>query len=138
MTMLTLANYFMGRDTAYASSLNAAITAAAKETVIRANALLVMFYSANPKAHVRNVNSGWRPPAVNARVPNAAVSSKHMTGQAIDIGDDDGQLDAWCMTVEGQVALTKIGLWMEHPSSTPRWCHVQTIAPGSGRRVFHP
>lgn len=136
--MIVIANYFMGRDATYASSLTPAISAAAAETVIRANMLLTMFYTANQKAHVRSVNSGWRPPAINARVSNAAPSSKHMTGQAIDIGDDDGQLDDWCMTVAGQAALTKIGLWMEHPSATPRWCHVQTVPPGSGRRVFNP
>lgn len=136
--MLTLAQYWMGRDHTYASALTEEIKTNAANTVLRANLLLGEFYAANQRAHIRGVNSGWRPPAVNAHVPGAAPQSKHMTGNAIDIGDDDGQLDAWLMTIPGQAAMTKIGLWMEHPSSTPRWCHVQTLPPGSGRRVFYP
>ncbi|MEJ7805646.1 MAG: D-Ala-D-Ala carboxypeptidase family metallohydrolase [Telluria sp.] len=136
--MISLADYFMGRDRTYAAAMTPAITQAATEMVRRANALLDQFHCANPKAHLRSVNSGWRPPALNARIANAAAKSKHMTGHAIDIGDDDGQLDEWLMTVPGQAALVKIGLWMEHPSATPRWSHLQSIPPGSGRRVFHP
>lgn len=136
--MISLANFFMGRDTTYASVLTGVVTANAIETVRRVNELLNRFCAANPTAHARTVNSGWRPPAVNARVPNAAAHSLHMTGQAIDLGDDDGALDAWCMSIAGQAALTAIGLWMEHPSATPRWCHVQTMPPGSGRRCFYP
>lgn len=138
MITITESMFYMGRDKAYAADLTPAIRLKANETIKRANALLAAFYAANPSAHDRGVNSGWRPPAVNAKTPGAAKLSKHQTGEAIDIGDDDGQLDAWCMTPAGQAALEKIGLWLEHPSSTPRWCHVQTVPPGSGRRVFYP
>jgi len=34
--------------------------------------------------------------------------------------------------------LEAIGLWLEHPESTPRWCHVQIVPPASGKRVFRP
>ena len=136
--MITVSDYFMGRDRVYASCLTDDIKLNAAETVKRANALLELFYAACPKAHQRNVNSGWRPPAINACVRGAAPRSNHMTGKAVDLGDDDGALDDWLMTIPGQAALVKIGLWMEHPSATPRWCHVQTVPPGSGRRVFHP
>lgn len=136
--MITLEAYFMGRDKTYASCLTADIQKNAVETVRRANLLLRAFHAANPKAHVRGVNSGWRPPAVNACVPGAAKLSNHMTGKAIDIGDDDGQLDAFCVSPAGRQVMTEIGLWLESPSATPRWTHVQTVPPGSGRRIFNP
>lgn len=136
--MITTAEFFMGRDRTYKSVLTDEIVNNALETVKRANLVLDAFYTANPKAHRRGVNSGWRPPAVNAGVRGAALKSKHMTGEAVDLGDDDGALDAWLMTPEGQAVLAKVGLWMEHPSATPRWCHLQTKPPGSGRRVFYP
>lgn len=136
--MISLSDYFMGRDITYAADLTESIKENAVETVSRANLLLDQFYSSNKKAHARSVNSGWRPPAINASTKNAAVKSKHMDGRAIDIGDDDEQLDEWCMTLTGQQCLKSIGLWLEHPSSTPRWCHVQIVAPRSGNRIFYP
>jgi hypothetical protein len=99
-------------------------------TVERVNLLLEAF------GEPRRVNSGWRPAAINAGVPNAAAKSKHMTCQACDLNDDDGSLDAWCMA--NLQILERIGLWLEHPDSTPRWTHWQIVPPGSGNRVFRP
>lgn len=139
MKEITLALYWMGRDKKYASELTPEIVANATEMCKRANALLALFYMANPGEKTdRGVNSGWRPPAVNAAIKNAAKKSNHMLAKAIDIADADGKLDAWLMTDAGQKALEDIGLWMEHPSATRGWCHVQTVPPRSGRRVFHP
>jgi hypothetical protein len=84
------------------------------------------------------VSSGWRPASVNASTPNAAPNSKHMTGQAIDLYDPDGDLDEWLLTADGQKTLTDLGLWHEHPSATKGWAHVQSIPPRSGRRTFYP
>jgi len=138
-TPITLKEFYKGdRDVVYADQLTPEIQAQVLRTLERANALLAVFYEANPGAYRRGCNSGWRPPAVNAATKNAAKLSKHMTGHAIDIADPDGTLDKWCMTPAGQQALTDIGLWLEHPSATPTWCHVQTVPPGSGRRVFYP
>lgn len=138
MTPITVPQYFMGRDVTYKAALTPDITKNATETTRLANLLLDRFYAANPQAHQRGVNSGWRPPAVNAGTVGASKTSHHMTGRAIDLGDDDGQLDAYCMSAVGQAALIEIGLWLEHPDSTPRWCHVQTLPPGSKNRVFRP
>jgi hypothetical protein len=135
---ISIAQFFMGRDISYKSELTDEIRTNAAETVRRANLLLDKFQAAVPSAHVRGVNSGWRPPAVNANVPGAAKKSNHMIGKAVDLNDDDGELDAWLITQSGQDALVEIGLWMEHPDSTPRWSHVQTVPPGSGHRVFYP
>ena len=137
--MITQEQFYKGRDKAFACDLTPEIRANAVETLKRANHLLDEFYTCNPSAYRnRGCNSGWRPPAVNACTKGAAKKSNHMLGKAIDIGDDDEQLDTWLMTPEGQSALVRIGLWMEHPSATPRWAHVQTVPPGSGRRVFNP
>jgi hypothetical protein len=128
--MITLANYFMGRDALHATELTDELRANALLTVRRANALLA-------RARLPGiVNSGWRPHAVNARTPNASTRSKHLTCQAIDLNDEGDALDAWC--IANLPVLEALGLWLEHPDATPGWCHVQTVAPRSGRRVFMP
>lgn len=126
----------MGRDKTYAAELTDVIRMNAAVTVDRVNQLLTAFYASQPDGSYRTVNSGWRPPEVNAGTSGAAVNSKHMTGQACDLSDDDERLDSWCLTNPG--VLARIGLWQESPQSTPRWCHVQIVAPASGNRVFIP
>jgi hypothetical protein len=102
----------------------------AQATVDRANALLAEF------GEDRDITSGWRPEAVNKRVPGAALRSKHTLGMAIDISDPDGDLDEWCL--EHPDILERIGVWQEHPASTKSWTHLQTVAPKSGKRCFFP
>lgn len=136
--MITISDYFMGRDKTYAAALTPDIVKNAEDLLTRVNFLMAIFYTSNPKAHSRAVNSGWRPPKLNATVQNAAPNSHHMTGKAIDVNDDDGQLDAWLMGLAGQKALVDARLWIEHPSATPRWSHFQSEPPRSGRRVFYP
>lgn len=141
--MITVADYFMGRREQYPTALNPDIEREAFRTVDLANKLLVQAQTygvhvpINPKTGSQ-VSSGWRPPAFNATVAGAAVNSKHMTGKAIDLYDPEGDLDDWLMTGEGLAALTALGLWLEHPSATKGWAHVQTVPPGSRRRVFYP
>lgn len=141
--MITLADYFMGRREQYPQALTQEIERNARLTVELVGKLLTQARSygvtldLSPKTGSL-VASGWRPPAVNSATANAAPNSKHMTGQACDIYDPDGDLDDWLMTGEGQAALTALGLWMEHPSATKSWAHLQTVPPRSGRRVFHP
>lgn len=139
----TLADYFMGRRELYPLSMSPRIELEAMRTVELVNKLLsqsLMFgvtLEINPRTG-SIVSSGWRPPEVNQNTPGAAVKSKHMTGHAVDIYDPDGDLDDWLMSDPGQGALGEIGLWMEHPSATKGWCHLQTLPPRSGRRVFYP
>lgn len=136
--MIMLADYFMGRDVdpRYAAELSNEIRTNATETVRRANVLLSRYYAAQPDAERARVTSGWRPKAVNASISNAAPRSRHMTGQAIDLSDPEGDLDAWCM--DNLDILAGCGLWLESPASTKGWCHVQTVPPRSGSRVFFP
>jgi hypothetical protein len=136
--MITLELFYKGRDKQFAADLTPEIQKNAEELLRRTNRLLELFYAANPTAHKRDCNSGWRPPAVNAGVKNAAPKSNHMKGLAVDIEDDDEMLDKWLMTAAGQKTLEICQLWMEHPSATPRWAHVQSVPPRSGRRVFNP
>ncbi|WP_343625355.1 hypothetical protein [Roseateles puraquae] len=141
--MITISDYFMGRRERYPLALSPSIEREAFRTVDLANKLLVQAqtYGVSVDIHPVNkshVSSGWRPPEVNAATPNAAARSKHMTGQAIDIYDPDGDLDDWLMTGEGQAAMVALGLWHEHPSATKGWAHVQTVPPNSGRRTFYP
>ena len=128
--LITLAQYYMGRDAEHAAELTAALKVNAAVTVERANRLLAHACLAC------EVTSGWRPHAVNAAVPNASPRSRHLTCEAVDLADPDGSLDAWCM--RHLEVLAAIGLWLEHPDATPGWCHVQTVPPRSGRRVFEP
>jgi hypothetical protein len=129
--MISLADYWMGRDEKYPAALNAGIEANAIDLLARVNSLLAVF------GEYRTVNSGWRPPEVNAGTPNAALRSKHMTGNAIDLSDPDGDLDEWCSENDGS-RLIQYGLYMEHPAATKGWCHLQNLPPKSGKRVFYP
>lgn len=141
--MLTLQAYWMGRDKQYPNDLSTSVRANAERLVDIVNKLIPLAQKAgvdfdiDPKTKTI-VASGWRPPAVNAGVANAAPRSKHMTGEAVDIYDPDGELDTWLMTKAGQQALKDLGLWMEHPAATKTWCHLQTRPPKSGNRVFYP
>lgn len=141
--MITINDYFMGRRELHPLALTPDIERSALRMVELANSLLSQALSygvsvpVNPKTGSQ-VSSGWRPPAVNAATAGAAVNSKHMLGQALDIYDPEGDLDDWLMTGEGQAALAALGLWMEHPSATKGWCHIQSMPPRSGRRVFYP
>ena len=134
--MITLRDYYMGRNESHRGELTDQIAANAQTIVNRANILLTMFYEANPQAARRNVRSGWRPAAVNAGTPNAAAHSKHLTAEAIDVEDNDRELAKWC------AAKTKVleafEVWMERPEATPTWCHWQSGPPGSGVRYFWP
>lgn len=143
-TQITLDDYWMGRDKEYAKDLTDEIRFNAENTVSLVNRLLfeavkggVMLTAGKNNTLV---NSGWRPPAVNAGIPNAAKRSRHMTGQACDVSDPLGTLDKWC--IAHLDVLTKVGLWMESPRATPGWCHLQTVKYGSwvpGKsRVFNP
>jgi hypothetical protein len=130
-SILTLSDYFMGRDLTHGSELHAALQANACVIVTSVNELLRMIGVLDVR-----VNSGWRPHSINAAIPNASARSRHLTCEAIDLGDADGMIDAWCL--RNLDRLEALGLWLEHPDATPGWCHVQTVPPRSGRRVFMP
>ncbi len=143
MNIITLGDYWMGRDREYPTAMSPDLEHSAQITVDLTNQLLLKAGEAgvrvpvNPRTGSR-LTSGWRPPTLNAKTPGAAINSKHMTGQASDVYDPDGDLDDWLMSDAGQQVLVQLGLWMEHPSATKGWAHLQTVPPRSGRRVFYP
>lgn len=136
--MITLSDYWMGRDVdpRYAGELGPAIIANASKIVHRANLLLARYFAEHPGAERPRVTSGWRPKAINAAIANAAPRSRHMTGEAIDLSDPEGELDAWCLNNIDQLA--ECTLWLEHPAATKGWTHWQIVPPRSGARVFFP
>lgn len=136
--MITLDDYWHGYKTRFAADLKPYIEANAKITIERANKLLNSFYAVYAQGLTRTVNSGWRPPAINAQTPGAARNSLHLTGEAVDLSDGDGDLGRWCLSPAGLVALEQIGLWIESPAYTRRWLHAQCRGPKSGNRVFIP
>jgi hypothetical protein len=129
--VITLTDYWMGRDSEYPLEMTPAIEHNAEITVNLANQLLTRFGAG------RKVRSGWRPPSVNAKTRGASRTSLHMSGQAIDLEDEDRQLTKWLFSNVGRTALVQLGLWMEHPTDAPTWVHVQTKPPPSGNRYFY-
>lgn len=136
---ITVNDYLMGRDQVYECSDE--ILNNAEITVGKVNSLLAVLEAEGVKLEVHPntmsiVASGWRPPQVNSQVKGAAPRSKHMTGQACDLYDPEGEIDEYL--VEHQQVLVTLGLYLEHPSATKSWSHVQTVGPKSGRRIFYP
>jgi len=129
--MITESKFYKGRDKQFAAELTDEIRQNARTTIALANAML-------EEAGVLDceVSSGWRPAAVNAVTKGAAKKSNHMLGLAVDIVDIDGKLGKWALS--NLKVLERLGLWLEHPTATRGWLHVQTVPPRSGRRVFQP
>jgi hypothetical protein len=141
---ITLDQYFGGRRESHPTECSPGIEANAMRSVPIFNAMIAeaerfgIVILINPSGDFAGsqINSGWRPPSINACTPGASATSLHMTGEAVDLHDPAGELDAWLLTPEGQYTLVDLGLWLENPGSTPGWSHVQTRPPKSGRRVF--
>ncbi|MCA3072163.1 MAG: hypothetical protein IOD11_17210 [Rhodocyclaceae bacterium] len=140
--MITLNDYYMGRDRTHGHLLGSDLRANAARTVESANALLVLAKTAGVslEANPRTgsiVSSGWRPPDINGATPGAALRSLHMQCLAVDLFDPDGDLDDWLLA-NNDTVLRDMALWLEHPAATKGWAHVQLRPPRSGRRVFYP
>lgn len=139
--MITLADYWMGLDVQFPDEVTPEKIANAKDLLSRVNQLLEwarddgVTFEKHPRTGTI-VSSGFRPASINAGTPGAAPRSKHMNCDAVDIYDPDGDLDDWCMTHLKD--LERAGLWLEHPSATKGWCHLQRVAPRSGNRAFYP
>ena len=140
--MITLRHYFRDFERTHGLQLGTDLRANAARTVDLANRLLVLAKGAGVTLEQipgtdSIVISGWRPADYNAKVPNAKVRSLHITCEAIDLYDPDGDLDEWLLAT-ADIVLKDLGLWLEHPAATKGWAHVQTRPPKSGRRVFYP
>lgn len=134
MRLISVAEFLMGRDTAYPADFTPEIALNAAQTVKAINSFLVI------TGFDGHVNSGWRPPSLNAATKGAAPKSKHMLGLACDLADPRETLDDFC--TEHPELLEQLSLWREAPSATHGWLHLQTVQYGSwtpGKsRTFQP
>jgi hypothetical protein len=130
--LITLADYWMGRDAQYPEELTDELIQNATTLLYRVNDLLEELHiSAKPK-----IASGWRPLAINAKTPGAAKASNHIIAKAIDIADPGDFLDIQVLC--NHQLLDICNLYLENPTATKGWCHLQWVAPKSGKRVFNP
>lgn len=79
------------------------------------------------------ITSGYRPASVNSTV-GGAKKSAHLNCQAADIRDINGTIGHWLK--KNVDILEELELYLEEPSYTKGWCHVQ-IRP-TKNRVFIP
>lgn len=127
--MITIRDYFMGREGLIPKGQEEEIFGNARITVARASELLSAF------GEDRKVTSGYRPASIN-KAQGGAPNSLHMYALAVDLSDPDRRLGAWCLA--NPKRLEEIGLWVESLTSTPGWVHVQCRPPKSGKRFFIP
>lgn len=133
--MITLREYYMGRESAYSEDFTLEIARNASNLLAAVNTLLKC--AEDDGVTALGVASGWRPSRVNDLTSHAAAHSAHLTGRAVDLRDHpDRQLARWCL--RNLTILEKLELWMEDPRWCPSWTHLQSVAPGSGKRVFIP
>ena len=124
---VTVGDYFAQHRAGHEGECVLQVVDAATETVRRHNLILAMMEAdgvllvRHPKTQTM-YSSGWRPASVNACTAGAAVKSTHITGEGGDLYDPEGKLDAWCLMHQDK--LQEVGLWLEDPQSTVRWCHL--------------
>ena len=75
-------------------------------------------------------------------VKNPPMGSKHLSCQAIDVFDPEGNLKNFI--VNNIPLMEEIGLWFEdffhthgrELNGSRGWCHIQIVPPASGKRFF--
>jgi hypothetical protein len=75
-------------------------------------------------------DGGFRAPDTGTGAPH----SNHRLAHAVDVYDPHNALDSWL----NDEILERFGLYREHFSATPGWCHLQDVPPGSGKRTYLP
>lgn len=125
--MITRAEYLMGREVS--DPINEILEVNVAVLLYRVNRLLKAY--GLPVA----LSSGYRPVGVNANVGGSARSA-HITCQAIDLKDPTGLLAAFIAKMPD--CLETFDLYLEDPSATKGWVHLQTRKTASGKRVFKP
>lgn len=133
--VITLKDYWMGRNEEYSQDLTKEIEENAAILVSRVNAFLTEL-----GVTTAEVSSGWRPLTINNATPGASKGSAHLTGEAVDLLDDKDQSLAKKIQ-ENIPLLEKFDLYLENPTRTigkhTNWAHLQTRKAKSGR-VFQP
>lgn len=131
--IIKLDDYLAGRDEEFPKEYTLEIHFNARKLLRAVNALL-----ADLDIAYARVSSGWRPPAVNKIIPDSAKKSYHTLGRAVDIRDAyTGNLAA--VIAAHPELLRKYGLFLEEPSRTPGWVHLDNgDRQDRASRVFLP
>lgn len=79
------------------------------------------------------VSSGYRPGHYN-NAAGGARRSAHQTCEAVDFADPNKELAQWCLA--NIQVLIDAGLYLESPTYTPTWVHLQTRP--TKKRIFLP
>jgi len=133
--VITLADYWQDRQETYADEWTFEVQQNAAELINRVNLLFKDLRIASAR-----VTSGWRPREINQRI-GGAPRSYHITGQAVDLKDNEGQ-DLSKTIIANKHLLHRYQLWMENPSFTrgnTNWVHLDMgTRPEMDLRVFNP
>lgn len=124
--MITRAQLLMGRDAEFP------LTSALEQNLTKL-LTAVNFLQAHWWTFPIVVSSGYRPGHYN-RDAGGSATSAHLTCQAVDILDPRQELSTFLL--HNQNILAQCNMYMEDPSQTKTWCHLQ-IRP-TKERVFKP
>lgn len=136
--MITLEQYFMGRDKSHKDELTPEIINKAKTLLDKVNRLLLIIVWDEEV----EITSGWRPESLNAKVKGASKKSAHTLGMAIDIKDDKKQ--SLAKRIRENIDMLKIlGLWLENPDFTKgqntNWVHLDfKVRSERPENIFNP
>lgn len=120
--------YLMGRDKEYPTTEELEVSIA--RLLHRVNSLL---RNLPTELQVTGLTSGYRPGKYN-EAAGGSPRSAHLTCEACDLGDPTGKVAAFLLA--NQTKLQVAGLYMEHPSRTKGWVHLQTRK--TTQQVFLP
>jgi hypothetical protein len=81
-----------------------------------------------------HVNSGYRSPAVNAATPNSATKSQHMTGEAADLDNGDGNALLFKL-IRDHFEFDQL-IWEHGTDQNPAWVHVSIKTHGNRGEVL--
>jgi uncharacterized protein YcbK (DUF882 family) len=126
--MVTREQYMMGRDTEYPTTEEIEVNAARLLHRVRG----VLAEIGLTKV---SITSGYRPGKYN-KAAGGAAKSAHVTGEAVDLADYEDVIKTYL--IKNPIKLDLWNLYMEDPSATPTWCHLQTRPTKSGNRIFKP
>lgn len=119
----------MGRDEEYPTTEEIEVNIA--RLLFRVNSFLKAL---GPDYQNLKVTSGYRPGKYNL-MARGAPNSSHLTGEAIDLGYTGPSI---IERITDKDLLTVYNLYMEDPTATPGWIHLQTRPTKSGKRIFKP
>lgn len=130
--MITLQEYYMGRDLEYPEEFESSgVADNARFLLHQVNGLLKSLDIEGVE-----VRSGWRPKDINAKVGGSS-RSYHLVGRAIDIADPLGGLGI--ILSQNPEKLRAHQLWLEDPQKTKTWVHLDNgMRRDRESRIFLP